>query len=350
MQLIFSGADDQDVTVFIRKVQLQAFEQGYPRDDAYLADLAAASIEGAALRWFSEQEKGVQESWQKLRPAMLCRFNGTPRPVKTDNSAERLIHAAPHLSTVTADNFAATAWSWSERLKFGGIRIYKPEGGGIREICNNGGTQFGAVLWCQGAFLRPKASVSDTALIAAVNSFGRHGGLEGIDVYFVSRDNHLRSFRWPGWAETPLDISLNGICTDLNAECRTSPEEIVRTLSYTVDGTTHLRTETTKRDGVSRLEIAERSASSVRPDPDHRLKAALDQYDKDAVGRSLTDPGSPPKEWIPSGSPISVVAWLEGHRKVFVFISYSGKNVGYLLYDQEADAPGWQSKVFAVQI
>ncbi|KAG9002859.1 hypothetical protein FRB94_003542 [Tulasnella sp. JGI-2019a] len=280
---------------------------------------------------------------------MLCRFNRTPRPVKTDNSAESLIHATPHLTTITAENFAATGWSWSSCLKSAGVRIYKPEGGGIREICSTR-TQFGAISWCHGAFLRPRVSISDTAPIAAVNSFGRYGDLERIDVYFVSRDNHLHSFRWPAWAEMPLDVSLNGICTDLSAECRTSPEEIVRTLSYTVDGTTHLWAETTKRGGVSRLEIAEHSTSSVRPNPDHRLKTALDQYGKDTAGRSFTDLRSSSKEWIPPGSPISVVAWLEGHRKIFVFILYSGKNIGYLLYDQEADAPGWQSKVFAVQI
>lgn len=87
-------------------------------------------------------------------------------------------------------------------------------------------------------------------------------------------------------------------------------------MSYSVNGTTYLRFEEDKLNGQSTLEVAERPATSVPEDPKGRLLAALNQYDWDDSGRSLANLSNPPKGWIPSESPMSVVAWMTGPRKV----------------------------------
>lgn len=246
MQLVFSGTSGEDVTAYLRRVQLEALQQGCPDDNALIVDLVTASLEGAALRWFCEQEEDVQEDWKKLRRAMLCHYKDVPTqldpPSSTGSAPAKVVHAAPHLTTATvsvslylmslqysltasscpfqASNLAATAWSSSKSQGCAGIRLYKPGKGCIDEICN-AGTQFDALAWSLGARLVPPISISDTAPIAAANSFGLHEQAERIAVYYVSRNNHLRAFQYDGsWVEGGLDVPLEGICTELTAECR----------------------------------------------------------------------------------------------------------------------------------
>ncbi|KAG8856232.1 hypothetical protein FRB96_006544 [Tulasnella sp. 330] len=354
MQLVFSGAGDQDVTTYLRRVQVEALQQGCPNDDAFRVDLVVASLEGPALRWFCDQEEeGVQEDWKTLRRAMLCHFQEVPtKPVPTTLPTPAtlpVVHVIPHLTTLTAGNLAATAWSSSKSQGRAGIRIYKPARGCIQEICD-AETKFDVLAWHSGSRLVPPIGISDTAPIAAANSFGLHGQVEKLVVSYVSRDNHLRAFQWRGhWVQGTLDVPLKGICTALTAECRVGIDSIVWTVSYSINGTTYLRFEEDKLNGESTLEVAERPEAMVAADPDERLLAALDKYDWDESGRSLANLSQIPKGWIPLESPMSVIAWTTGPRKILVFFKYTGDKLGYIMYDQEAPSPGWQPKIFAVQ-
>lgn len=98
------------------------------------------------------------------------------------------------------------------------MRIYKPEDGSLREIIS-GGTTNGVITWGIGGLVGSEnITISDTAPIAAANSFGS-GLQEKIVVYCVSRDNHLRAFEFIDrqWALGNLDVPLSRPCVSLHA-------------------------------------------------------------------------------------------------------------------------------------
>lgn len=98
------------------------------------------------------------------------------------------------------------------------MRIYKPEDGGLREIVGVATTD-GTITWGIGRQLGSEGlMISDTAPIAAVNSFGS-GLQEKIVVYCVSHDNHLRAFEFidGDWALSRLDVFMCSPCSSLHA-------------------------------------------------------------------------------------------------------------------------------------
>lgn len=116
MELIFSGADNEDVATFLRRVQLAALDRGSARRDALLFDIAIAGLEGISLRWYCEQDAGATGSWQELRLAMLARF---PAPVQPRSSPshppivkeEESVQEIPCLSTVKVCPFLCLSLS-----------------------------------------------------------------------------------------------------------------------------------------------------------------------------------------------------------------------------------------------
>ncbi|KIO30386.1 hypothetical protein M407DRAFT_20459, partial [Tulasnella calospora MUT 4182] len=83
-QLRFCGPGAKECEEFVAGVIKQAYEQGKPRDDAWIADFAATCLAKDALRWWIGQDKEVQGSWELLRRALLSRY----RPLFHGNSGE----------------------------------------------------------------------------------------------------------------------------------------------------------------------------------------------------------------------------------------------------------------------
>ncbi|KAG9026202.1 hypothetical protein FS837_004692 [Tulasnella sp. UAMH 9824] len=72
--ITFSGSPGDSSGDFIQAIQRVAFQQGHARDDHWIADYAAACFNGDALHWYSELDDETQESWKKLRTALLKRY------------------------------------------------------------------------------------------------------------------------------------------------------------------------------------------------------------------------------------------------------------------------------------
>lgn len=67
----FSGESGRACEKFIRDVRTHAFKNGKQRDNAWQADFAAMCLDGAALRWYEDQNMDTQEDWSLLRKSML---------------------------------------------------------------------------------------------------------------------------------------------------------------------------------------------------------------------------------------------------------------------------------------
>ncbi|KIO30385.1 hypothetical protein M407DRAFT_20458 [Tulasnella calospora MUT 4182] len=83
-QLQFCGPGAKECEEFVAGVIKQAYEQGKPRDDAWIADFAATCLAENALRWWIELDEEVQGSWKLLRRALLSTY----RPLFHGHSGE----------------------------------------------------------------------------------------------------------------------------------------------------------------------------------------------------------------------------------------------------------------------
>ncbi|KAG9007633.1 hypothetical protein FRB94_014151 [Tulasnella sp. JGI-2019a] len=86
--LSFDGADNEDVTHFVRQVKRIALAQGRQRDQAWMFDYAESCFGGIAIRWFDQRQTEGEPlaSWDALRHALLNRFESpsskcVPQPV-----------------------------------------------------------------------------------------------------------------------------------------------------------------------------------------------------------------------------------------------------------------------------
>lgn len=78
----FGGSPGESSGDFIQAIQRVSFQQGHVRDDHWIADYVSTCFNGDALHWYSELDSETQESWRKLRTALLRRFPAiTPSPV-----------------------------------------------------------------------------------------------------------------------------------------------------------------------------------------------------------------------------------------------------------------------------
>ncbi|KAG9020592.1 hypothetical protein FRB95_003904 [Tulasnella sp. JGI-2019a] len=260
----FTGNADEDVRTFVQRLQGAAFARGLRSHDDWIADYASTLLSEEALIWWSSLEVEVQTSWYRLREALLAQFPvarmtaPAPEPAAAapppqvgimngSSQAGGADHIIPPLTTVTAQSIAVTAWVSSEHHGAHGIRIYKPENGNIQEICNKHCRPFD---WEMGRNLEVPVGISDTAPLAAANSFGS-GLQEWIALYYVTRDNHLRVFQFGlggQWERGSLDVQLSGICTGLHAAWHAEPDggsipASVWTICWIVAGTVHIKQE-----------------------------------------------------------------------------------------------------------
>ncbi|KAG8991976.1 hypothetical protein FRB94_012117 [Tulasnella sp. JGI-2019a] len=157
-------------------------------------------------------------------------------------------HAIPPLIAVTPQSIAVTAWASSQHHGGQGIRIYRPEHGYIQEMCNKHG--HGRPFdWEMGRILRDPVGISDTAPMAAANSFGL-GIQDRLTLYYVARDNHLHAFQFDlkgQWERGPLDVQISGICTSLHAAWHAEPNggmlNSVWTICWIAAGTVNIKQE-----------------------------------------------------------------------------------------------------------
>lgn len=71
---MFAGRETEDVTLLLNHVQRAALAQSHQRDDEWCADYASTCLFGEAMRFYAELESETQESWRKLRLALLVGF------------------------------------------------------------------------------------------------------------------------------------------------------------------------------------------------------------------------------------------------------------------------------------
>ncbi|KIO30393.1 hypothetical protein M407DRAFT_20465 [Tulasnella calospora MUT 4182] len=72
--LRFSGPGAKECEEFVAAVIKHAYDQGKPRDDAWIADFAATCLAEDALRWWSGLDEETQGSWKLLRQAMFLKY------------------------------------------------------------------------------------------------------------------------------------------------------------------------------------------------------------------------------------------------------------------------------------
>ncbi|KIO32032.1 hypothetical protein M407DRAFT_216539 [Tulasnella calospora MUT 4182] len=104
--IIFSGAPGEFSGDFIQAIQRVAFQQGHARDDRWIADYITTCFNGDALHWYSELPEETQESWRKLRTAILRRYPAAspgpaPSTKPTKTTATRKASSGPSRNTTT---------------------------------------------------------------------------------------------------------------------------------------------------------------------------------------------------------------------------------------------------------
>ncbi|KAG8967187.1 hypothetical protein FRC05_002262 [Tulasnella sp. 425] len=70
----FRGQDGNEAEEFIQAVRKAAFDVNKDRDDEWMARFASACMSGTALRWYESLDDDVQESWKRLKQAILVRY------------------------------------------------------------------------------------------------------------------------------------------------------------------------------------------------------------------------------------------------------------------------------------
>ncbi|KAG8995580.1 hypothetical protein FRB93_001084 [Tulasnella sp. JGI-2019a] len=391
----FAGTAGEDVTGFVRRLQSAAFSRGLRSHDDWIADYASTLLSGKAFIWWSLLGVEVQTNWCRLREALLTQFlaaratTPSPRPAAamppspaSGNEESSQESTAPSLTAVTARSIAVTAWASSEYHSAQGIRIYKPWKEGIQEIRNKK-CKDGLFEWEIGDNLLDSTDpvgISDTAPLAAANSFGS-GIKEEIIVYYVARNNHLRSVKLNDrmkWVRDSLDVHLNGVCTALHATWHVDTDlNSVWTICYTIAAKVYIRQER-RNLGKEKLHSFDLRTKSPRttdnaeyrdlgfsysfttptplkpfpdslghnhcvagidcdPHPEMRFflteQNTINQYTFDHISKKSSGPLSlVPHGQVPSGSPITVAVWHTKLPTLFVFFLNSDNSIGYWRY------------------
>lgn len=98
----FRGQDGSEAEEFIQAVRRAAFNATKDRDDEWMARFASTCMSGKALRWYESLDDDVQDSWKRLRKAILARY-----PPADEYSIVPSASAAP---AAPAAPPPATAW------------------------------------------------------------------------------------------------------------------------------------------------------------------------------------------------------------------------------------------------
>lgn len=70
--------------------------EGRQKDDLWMAQYAAARLDGDALHWYEDQNEEVQDDWKELRKAILLKW-----PVKTQTSDSASVTSNPDASVAS---------------------------------------------------------------------------------------------------------------------------------------------------------------------------------------------------------------------------------------------------------
>ncbi|KAG8922087.1 hypothetical protein FRC00_007835 [Tulasnella sp. 408] len=99
----FRGQDGNEAEEFIQAVRRAAFNANKDRDDEWMARFASTCMSGKALRWYESLDDDVQDSWKRLRKAILARY-----PPADEYSIVPSVSAAP--AAAAAPPPAAAPW------------------------------------------------------------------------------------------------------------------------------------------------------------------------------------------------------------------------------------------------
>lgn len=96
--IVFSNGIDNGITsgAFIRHIRQIAMAEGRQKDDLWMAQYAAARLDGDALHWYEDQNEEVQDDWKELRKAILLKW-----PVKTQTSDSASVTSNPDASVAS---------------------------------------------------------------------------------------------------------------------------------------------------------------------------------------------------------------------------------------------------------
>ncbi|KAG8946545.1 hypothetical protein FRC04_011603 [Tulasnella sp. 424] len=108
----FRGQDGNEAEEFIQAVRRAAFDADKDCDDRWMARFASTCMSGKALRWYESLDDDVQESWKRLRKAILVRY--PPADVGSEDAIVPSASAAPAAAAVPAAPASAppTAAPW----------------------------------------------------------------------------------------------------------------------------------------------------------------------------------------------------------------------------------------------
>ncbi|KAG8967185.1 hypothetical protein FRC05_002260 [Tulasnella sp. 425] len=70
----FRGEDGKEAEEFIQAVRKAAFDANKDRDNEWMARFASTCMSGKALRWYESLDDDVQESWRRLKKAILVSY------------------------------------------------------------------------------------------------------------------------------------------------------------------------------------------------------------------------------------------------------------------------------------
>lgn len=109
--LSFSGAADEDITLFLQQVKQEAFIRDRSQDIQWILDFTETALSGVSLRWFSTNVH-LFDSWHTLRQAFLSRFEDP-----ANKEASRPLTAIPTPLVVTPPSAPAKADRESYRTR-----------------------------------------------------------------------------------------------------------------------------------------------------------------------------------------------------------------------------------------
>lgn len=73
-ELVFDGHNGLAAGAYVRMIRQLALAKDKQDNDRWLAQTAAAYLDGPALRWFEDLDEDTQDSWKLLRRAILARW------------------------------------------------------------------------------------------------------------------------------------------------------------------------------------------------------------------------------------------------------------------------------------
>jgi len=80
--LVFKGTSGEECEEFISAVRRKAFAEGKQLDNQWIAQFAAISFSGKALRWHNGLDEATRQDWGLLEKAMLLEYTSDDKEKK----------------------------------------------------------------------------------------------------------------------------------------------------------------------------------------------------------------------------------------------------------------------------